>query len=93
MGKIEHISVSMPVELASALADAVAAGEFASVEEAIVGFVEDWREMRDNFGLSDEEIGKLWDVGLASGRGDFQTPDEILAEAKRRSAARRRAAT
>jgi len=39
--------------------------------------------------LTDQEIGELWDSGVSSGKGAFQTADAIISEAKRRSSAPR----
>ncbi len=92
MGKMEQITVGVPTDLAQALSDAVAAGEFPSADEAIAGFISEWRAARENFGLSNEQMRQLLDAGVASGKGRFQTADAIIAEAHRRSAERRRAA-
>ena len=85
MGKIEQVTVGLPLEMADDIKRAVASGEYASVGDAIIAALRDWKDSRDHFGRSDRELGDLWDVGIASGRGKLQSADEIIAEAKRRA--------
>jgi len=88
MGKVEQITIGLPIELSEAVRKAVADGEFSSTDEAVIAALEDWKESRDNFGRADEDLGTAWDVGVASGKGAFQSADEIIAESRLRQAAK-----
>jgi len=88
MGKVEQITIGLPVDMADAVKKAVAEGEFATTSEAVIAALKDWQESREHFGRSDDDLGALWDAGISSGRGDFQSADEIIAEAKQRSASK-----
>ena len=71
--------------MAEAVNKAVADGDFANANDAILAALRDWKESREQFGLDSGNLGALWDIGIASGKGKFQSADEIIAEAKRRS--------
>lgn len=84
MGKIEHISIGLPVEMVDAMRRAVASGEYASESEVLADALRVWLDARDVFGLPERELGNLWDAGVSSGPGRFTSIDDLVAEAERR---------
>ncbi len=88
MGNVDKRSITLSPELATAVDEAVAAGEYASVSEVIHDALRGWQERRDLFGYTLEELRALIQEGIDSGPGRFSSMDEIKAEARRRFAAR-----
>ncbi len=78
MDDIERITVSLP--LSEELRDAVAAGEYPSVEAAVGAAVEAWEADRMVARIGVERLREHWDRGIAS--GDPQPLD--VADLKRR---------
>lgn len=76
------LSISVTDVHAKLIEKAVESGQFASASEVVRTALRKW--------ASDEELGRLWDEGIASG---FMEPGmtmaEIKAEARRRKAARK----
>lgn len=69
MGQIDKRSITLSAELATAVDDAVAAGEYASASEVIRDALRHWKERRDNFGYSLDELRRLVQEGIDSGPG------------------------
>jgi antitoxin ParD1/3/4 len=88
MGKLEQVTVGLPVEDLAEVRKAVDAGEYASESEALSAAVRAWREAQATITLSEDDLGALWDDGIASGKGQFSTFDALVAEAERREADR-----
>ncbi|TPO03580.1 type II toxin-antitoxin system ParD family antitoxin [Mesorhizobium sp. B1-1-5] len=84
MGQIDKRSITLSPELAAAVDDVVAAGEYASASEVIRDALRQWKERRDLLGYSVEELRKLVQQGIDSGPGRFVSMEEIKAEARRR---------
>lgn len=84
MGHVDKRSITLSPELATAVDEAVAAGEYASASEVIRDALRGWKEKRDLLGYTVEELRALWDEGIASGPGRFASMDEIKAEARAR---------
>lgn len=74
MGQIDKRSVTLSQELATAVDEAVAAGEYASASEVVRDALRLWKERRDLFGYTVEELRALWDEGIASGPGQPGPP-------------------
>lgn len=85
MGKIEDITVGLPVELVEEIRRAVQSGQFSSEADVVLEAVRSWREARDLIAAHGDELGKLWDDGIASGAGKFASIGNLVAEAERRS--------
>ena len=78
MGKVERISVEVPVEAAEALREAVASGEWASLDAAVADLVEDWQAGRGAMlAVPDDLLDRIVEDALASGVQDGQ---EAMAE-------------
>lgn len=68
MGKVEKVSVALTPELAAMMRQMVETGEYASVSEVMREALRGWRMHRVQREQAVEELGRLWDQGLASGR-------------------------
>ncbi len=84
MGQVDKRSITLSPELAQAVDDVVAAGEYASASEVIRDALRQWKDRRDLFGYTLDELRKLVQEGIDSGPGRFASMDEIKAEARRR---------
>lgn len=87
MAAAETRRITLSAELASAVDEAVAVGEYASVSEVIGDALRDWRERRAASGYTTEELRALVKEGIDSAPGRFASMEEIKAEARRRRAA------
>ncbi|MDR6818792.1 antitoxin ParD1/3/4 [Neorhizobium sp. 2083] len=67
MGKMEKISVELTPELGDMVQGMVESGEFSSVDEVVISALTEWQSKRLIHGFAAEELGMLWDEGLASG--------------------------
>ncbi len=84
MGHVDKRSITLSPELAAAVDDVVAAGEYASASEVVRDALRQWKERRDLFGYTLEELRTLVQEGIDSGPGKFVSMAEIKAEARRR---------
>jgi antitoxin ParD1/3/4 len=84
MGHVDKRSITLSPELAAAVDQAVAAGEYASASEVIRDALRDWKDKRDLLGYTVEELRRLYQEGLDSGPGRFVSMEEIKAEARAR---------
>jgi antitoxin ParD1/3/4 len=82
MGHVDKRSITLSPELAQAVDDVVAAGEYASASEVIRDALRQWKDRRDLLGYTVEELRKLMQEGIDSGPGRFASMDEIKAEAR-----------
>lgn len=64
---VDKRSITLSPELATAVDAAVAAGEYASASEVIRDALRDWKERRDLFGYTLEELRALIQEGIDSG--------------------------
>lgn len=67
----------------------VEAGEYASASKVIRDTLRQWRERRNNFGYTRDELRRLGTEGADSGPARYASIDEIKAEARRRLEAER----
>ena len=89
MGHVDKRSVTLPEELAQTIDEAVAAGEYATSSDVISDALRQWKERRDLFGYSVEELRRLVQEGLDSGPSLHgpQTMSELIDKFKKRVAA------
>ncbi|MEO5322371.1 type II toxin-antitoxin system ParD family antitoxin [Mesorhizobium sp. CC13] len=86
MGHIDKRSITLSPELAAAVDGAVEAGEYASASEVIRDALRLWKERRELYGYTLEELRALVREGIDSGPGQFDTMDQLKAEARKRLA-------
>ncbi len=89
MGTVEKRSITLSEDLANAVDEAVAAGEYASASEVIRDALRGWKERRDLYGYTLEELRALIQEGIDSGlaEGDGASfMDRKIAEARARLA-------
>ncbi len=67
MSQVEKTSVAITPEMAGMVRDAIACGEYASASEVMREALLDWKLRRRQRARAVEELGRLWDEGLASG--------------------------
>ncbi|WP_027168704.1 type II toxin-antitoxin system ParD family antitoxin [Mesorhizobium sp. WSM3224] len=67
MGRVDKRSITLSPELAAAVDDVVAAGEYASASEVIRDALRQWKERRDLLGYTVEELRELVQEGIDSG--------------------------
>ena len=64
---VEKITIALTPEMAAFVRAEVAAGRYASTSEAVREAVRLWRERRENWGYTIEELRAAIDEGIASG--------------------------
>ena len=67
MSGVEKRSVSLSSELAAEIDQAVASGEYGNASEVVREALREWKERRDLFGYSIEELRRLVQEGIDSG--------------------------
>jgi antitoxin ParD1/3/4 len=67
MSTVDKRSVTLSPELAAEVDEAVAAGEYASASEVVRDALRQWKERRDLFGYTLEELRALVQEGIDSG--------------------------
>ncbi|WP_320412014.1 ribbon-helix-helix domain-containing protein [Mesorhizobium sp. Root172] len=70
MGQVDKRSITLSPELAQAVDDVVAAGEYASASEVIRDALRQWKDRRDLLGYTVEELRKLVQGGSTADRVD-----------------------
>ena len=67
MSNVEKVSVALTAEMASEMRAVVESGEYASASEVLRDALREWRLRRVERIRAREELGRLWDRGIASG--------------------------
>lgn len=62
-----RLEIDLPVEQVKLIDDAVRDGSFTSRADAIAHAIDTWRSSHALNDYTDEELGRLWDEGIASG--------------------------
>lgn len=75
MGAIRRIEIVMDEDIAAEAEDAVAAGEFATLDDVVRSAFEAWYERRLEAPENVERLRRLWEEGLASGPAVEMTGD------------------
>ncbi|ESZ59114.1 type II toxin-antitoxin system ParD family antitoxin [Mesorhizobium sp. C120A] len=89
MGHVDKRSITLSPELAAAVDDVVAAGEYASASEVIRDALRQWKDRRDLLGYTVEELRRLVQEGIDSGPAVDGQPfmDRLRAKYQRMSEA------
>lgn len=82
MSNVEKISVAVTPEMAAMMRQAVDSGEYASASEVMREALRDWKQRRHQREIAIEEIGRLWDIGIAS--GPARDGEEVFARLRRK---------
>ena len=85
MGNVDKRSITLSTELATAVDAAVDAGEYASASEVVRDALRLWKERRELYGYSLEELRGLIQEGIDSGPGE--DVDVVLARLRTKYAA------
>jgi len=85
MGKIEKVSVEVPAEFLACVENAVAGGDFVSVQHVVDAALRAWASKRE---ADLANVRALIDEGIASGFESWDGVDGILAEGGRKLAER-----
>lgn len=72
MGQVDKRSITLSPELAAAVDDVVAAGEYASASEVIRDALRQWKDRRDLHGYTVEELRKLVREESTAGPDDLR---------------------
>lgn len=83
MGHVDKRSIALSPELANLIDEAVTSGEYASASEVVRDALRQWKERRNLFGYTLEELRGLIQEGIDSGPGRYGSMEEIKAEARR----------
>lgn len=67
MPQVEKRSIALSPELAAAVDRAVAGGEYGNVSEVIRDALRQWKERRELYGYTVDELRRLVDEGMGSG--------------------------
>ena len=86
MSNVQKVSVALTPEFMALLKEAVETGEYTSASEVIRDALRHWKRRRDIQTTTTEELRRLWEQGIASGPGRFDSIDQIKKEARRRAA-------
>lgn len=89
MPNVEKICVALTPDLAALVRQAVEAGDYASTSEVIRDALRDWKMKRTLRQQHVEDLRRLWQEGIQSGPGRFDSMEEIIKEGHRRLAADR----
>ena len=85
MSEMTQVLVSLPRELEQLAREAVATGEYATIDDVVAAALLAWG-VRDGTGPDDATLVRLWNEGLASGPSKSGTMDDIKREGRRRLA-------
>ncbi len=84
MPNVEKLSIALTPEMVAFVRDAVESGEYASSSEVIREALRDWKQKRLLQLQNIDELRHLWQEGIDSGPGQYDTIDALKQEARRR---------
>jgi antitoxin ParD1/3/4 len=84
MVDISNMRIALKPALAEAVQQAVDSGEYASRDEVVGEALLEWRLRRALNPTERDTLCSLWDEGVASGPGRFDSMDKIREAARRR---------
>ena len=81
MQPTQPVEFNLPQDLIASLNEAVASGQYYAPDEIVLIALEEWRLRQQ---ILRERLRALVEEGIASGRAEPFTLEELLAEARRR---------
>lgn len=84
MSNVQKISIALTPEMAAAVRDAVARGEYVSSSEVVRDALREWQLRRAMNEAALDELRIQWQEGIDSGSGRFESMQDLRAEARRR---------
>ena len=84
MSTVQKISIALPPKMAANLKKAVAKGGYSSTSEVVREALRDWEEKQEIKKEQLLNLRKMVQDGIDSGPGQFESMEELIAEARRR---------
>jgi antitoxin ParD1/3/4 len=92
MSTVQKISIALPPKMATNLKKAVEKGGYSSASEVVREALRDWEEKQVRKKEQLKRLRKMIQDGIDSGIGQYNSMDEIIAEARRRHQAKSKSA-
>ena len=84
MATVEKLSIALTPKMAREVRMAVERGDYASSSEVIREALRDWRRKRAFQDQEIEELRRLWSEGVESGKGQYDSVEQIKKAARKR---------
>ena len=84
MADVRKLRVTLKPDLADIVRQAIETGEYASQDEIVSEALLEWHLRRALNPTDREALRRLWDEGVTSGPGRFDSMNDIRREARRR---------
>ena len=88
MATVEKVSIALTRDMRALVRQVVESGEYASSSEVVREALRDWKAKRALRARQIEDLRRLWQEGIESGPGRFESMEALLAEAHRRHESR-----
>ncbi len=88
MATVEKVSIALTHDMAALVRQVVENGEYASSSEVVRDALRDWKTKRALRARQIEDFRRLWQEGIESGPGRFESMEALLAEARCRHESR-----
>lgn len=88
MATVEKVSIALTRDMRALVRQVVESGEYASGSEVVREALRDWKAKRALRARQIEDLRRLWQEGIESGSGRFESMEALLAEAHRRHESR-----
>jgi len=85
---VEKVSIALTRDMRALVRQVVESGEYASGSEVVREALRDWKAKRALRARQIEDLRRLWQEGIESGPGRFESMEALLAEAHRRHESR-----
>jgi antitoxin ParD1/3/4 len=86
MGATRKVEAEVGGDIAAAVAEAVASGDYGSPDEVVRAALRAWRDRREARAAEIARLRALWEEGLASGPGEGLSVEDIKAMGRARLA-------
>jgi antitoxin ParD1/3/4 len=92
MSNVEKISISLPKEMVASMKEVVASGAYASTSEIMRDALRGWQADQQRKSEQLALLRKMVQDGIDSGPGEFDSIEELIAEARLGYTQRRKSA-